>query len=150
MAVAVHPLDVTGADPTVVRTLVVTTDDLVTALETNERRSAGAVLRVTPPFSGRMRARLHVEREADDYDPPEPVHVPPARLLESIPTLPTPDDTEDAIRADPSTTYSPELHRRRHATALERWRATVRKRVTDRATIETTYGEADVEIRTLG
>ena len=39
-------------DPTVIRSLAVTADDVVAALEANERRDAAAVLRVTPPFSG--------------------------------------------------------------------------------------------------
>ena len=137
-------------DPTVVHTLVVTTDDLVTALEANERRDAEAVLRVTPPFSGRMRARLHVAGAEADYDAPAPLHVPPARLVESVPPLPSPDDTEDAIRSDPALSYSPERHRRRHERAVEAWRAAVRRAIVDRATVETPAGPHEVAVATLG
>jgi hypothetical protein len=141
--------DVPSDDPTAVHTLAVRTDDLVTALEANERRDAGAVLRVTPPFAGRMRARLHVEGERD-YEPPEPLHVPPERLVESIPPLPTPDDTEDAIRSDPEATYARELHRERHERAVERWRDAVREAVVETATVETPAGPHEVAVTTLG
>jgi hypothetical protein len=140
--------DVPSDDPTAVRTLAVRTDDVVTALEANERRDAGAVLRVTPPFAGRMRARLHVEGERD-YDPPEPLHVRPERLVGSVPPLPTPDDTEDAIRSDPETTYSRERHRERHERAVERWRAAVRDAVVGTATVETPSGPHEVAVTTL-
>jgi len=100
-------------DPTSIRVLAVTADDVVTALETNQRRDTAAVLRVTPPFSGRMRARLHLDGTEHDYDDPEPIHVPPERLVGSIPSFPTADDTADELRSDPETTYSAETHRSR-------------------------------------
>lgn len=136
-------------DPTVVRSLAVRPDDVVTALEANERRDVGAVLRVTSPFSGRMRARLHRESDAD---PPEPLYVPPERFVdaESLPAYPTPDGTEDAIRADPEVSYSSEIHRRRHEAAVERWRAAVRDAIVDRATVDTNEGRHEVYLTTLG
>lgn len=137
-------------DPTVVHTLAVTTDDVVTALEANERRDAGAVLRVTPPFSGRMRARLHLAGAEGEYDPPAPLHVPPERLVAPVPPLPTPDDTEDAIRSDADRTYSTERHRRRHERAVEAWRAAVRRAIVERATVETPAGSHEVDVTTLG
>ncbi|QLD90402.1 hypothetical protein HWV07_15710 [Natronomonas salina] len=137
-------------DPTVVHTLAVTTDDVVTALEANERREAGAVLRVTPPFGGRMRARLHLAGAESDYDSPEPLHVPPERLVESAPPLPTPDDTEDALRSDPSLTYSPERHRQRHERAVEAWRTAVAGAIVEAATVETPAGPIEVAVTTLG
>lgn len=48
-----------SGDPTDVRAIAVRRDEVVAALEANVRRDAGTVLRVTPPFAGRMRARLH-------------------------------------------------------------------------------------------
>ena len=69
-------------DPTVIDTLAITAEDLIAALEANARRDAGAVLRVTPPFSGRMRARLHLAGAEGGYDDtPRPIHIPPQRLL---------------------------------------------------------------------
>ena len=59
-------------DPTVVRSLAVHADDVVQALETNARADGEveAILRVTPPFSGRMRARLHLAgREGESGRP---------------------------------------------------------------------------------
>ena len=78
-------------DPTVIDTLVVTTDDLIAALEARDRGRRRAVLRVTPPFSGRMRARLHVEGREGEYDcgEGEPVHVHPRAFLpDDFPTFP--------------------------------------------------------------
>ncbi|MFC6874448.1 hypothetical protein [Halobellus marinus] len=46
-------------DPRRIRSLAVTTADVVDAFEASVRGGRELVLRVTPPFSGRMRARLH-------------------------------------------------------------------------------------------
>lgn len=137
-------------DPTAVRVLAVTVDDVVTALEANERRDAGAVLRVTPPFSGRMRARIHVEGGEGEYDDTEPIHVPPERFVEDVPPFPTPDETADELRSDPAATYTPEEHRRRHERRVERWRETVRQSLEERITVETPAGTIEVEVAALG
>ncbi len=136
-------------DPTVVRSLAVTADDVVAALEANERRAAAAVLRVTPPFSGRMRARLHRSGVDADYGVPEPLHVPPERFVAEPPPLPTPDETEDELRTDPDSTYDPETHRRRHEAALEEWRASVRASLVEETTIETPAGPHEVSVSVL-
>ena len=136
-------------DPTEIRVLAVTVDDVVAALEANERRSAGAVLRVTPPFSGRMRARLHRTTVDADYGVPEPLHVPPERFVASPPPLPTPDDTEDELRTDPELSYDPETHRRRHEAALEEWRASVRTSLVGATTVETPAGAHEVSVSIL-
>lgn len=136
-------------DPTTVRHVVVHLDDVVTALEANARRDEGAVLRVTPPFSGRMRARLHLAGRESEYDDPAPLHVDPASLVPDAPPFPDPDDTEDALRSAPDTEYTPERHRLAHADAVERWRKTVRESVTERATVETPAGPHEVEVATL-
>lgn len=134
-------------DPTVVRKLVVRTDDVVTALEANVREDAGTVLRATPPFSGRMRARLH--REGDDAF--GPVHVAPADLVaDDAPSYPTPDDSEDALRADPDVEYTPERHRERHVERVEAWRERVRECVVDEVALDTPDGPHPVEVVTLG
>ena len=140
---------VVSDDPTEIRVLAVTVDDVVAALEANECRSAGAVLRVTPPFSGRMRARLHRSGTAADYDDPKPLHVPPERFVDSPPPMPTPDDTEDELRADPDLEYDPETHRRRHEDALAEWRSAVRGTVLERTTIETPAGPREIEVAAL-
>jgi hypothetical protein len=53
-------------DPSVIRSLAVTAEDLVAAVESRHQRGVRVVLRVTPPFSGRMRARIHVPTGDDD------------------------------------------------------------------------------------
>lgn len=152
LSTAVPCCDVPADDPGVVHTLAVTTDDVVTALEANRRREAGAVLRVTPPFAGRMRARLHIAGAEGEYDSetPQPLHVRPERLVEDVPSLPTPDETEDEIRADPDVTYSTELHRRRHAAAVDVWRESVREAIVETTTVEAGDRRLTVRVTTLG
>jgi hypothetical protein len=123
-----------GPDPTRVRAVAVHAEDVVSALETNRRGGAGgrAVLRVTPPFSGRMRARIHLDQgeTADDT-----VVLPPERLAPEAPSLPRAEDTAAALRDDPDEEYTRERHRRRHERAVEAWRETVADAVVDRVTL---------------
>lgn len=142
--------NVESDDPTVVRVLAVTVDDVLAALEANERRDAGAVLRVTPPFSGRMRARLHLEGTEREYDDPAPVHISPERFLRSVPPFPSPDETEDELRSDPAVSYSPARHRKRHESAVEDWRERLRGALAETATIETPDGPHTVRVAPLG
>lgn len=58
------------SDPTVIRSLAVTSGDVVAALELNRTSDDHAALRVTPPFSARMRARLHVDRSGEGQHQP--------------------------------------------------------------------------------
>lgn len=137
-------------DPTDIRVLAVTADDVVTAIEANERRGVGAVLRVTPPFSGRMRARLHREGGEHDYDDPTPIHIPADRFVDTVPPFPSPDDTEDEIRSERRTMYSRERHRDRHATAVEAWRTRVRESILASVSIPTPGGAHEVRVAALG
>lgn len=137
-------------DPTVVRVLAVTAEDVLAALEANERRDSEAVLRVTPPFSGRMRARLHMAGTESEYDDPAPLHIPPERFVGAVPPFPSPDETEDELRSDPDATYSPERHRERHERAAEAWRGRVRDSIVGEMTIETPAGKRTVRVATLG
>lgn len=138
-------------DPTVVHTVVVTAGDLTSALETNRTSGEHAVLRLTPPFSGRMRARLHVELDGEYDQTPEPVHVEPRAFVdESLPAYPRPADTEDELRADPEQEYSVERHREYHAEAVEQWREQILDAVTSTATVETPTGPTTVDVSLLG
>lgn len=130
--------------------LVVTADDVVTALEANARGDESAVLRVTPPFSGRVRARLHLAGREATYGDPRPIHVGPAALVGDVPSFPSPDDTEDALRSDSAVDYTPERHRERHEAAVATWRETVGGSIRERATVETPAGPHEVAVRTLG
>ena len=134
-------------DPSAIRSLAVTAEDLVAAVESRHQRGEPVVLRATPPFSGRMRARIHVPARDDDAS----VHVDPTALLsESAPAYPRPGETEDALRADPESEYTVERHHERHREALETWRERLLDHVRDRATIETAAGPVTVDVSLLG
>jgi len=138
---------VSGTDPTRIRSVAVTADDVVAAYEAQTRERRAVVLRVTPPFDGRMRARLHVPAEADAVE--DAVVLAPEELVETdaVAPFPSPDDTEDAIRADPDLTYSTELHHERHEAAVEGWRASVREAIVDAVTIAEGH---EIEVKRLG
>ncbi|WP_415380988.1 hypothetical protein [Halosimplex sp. TS25] len=139
-----------SADPARIRTIAVTAEDVVAALEARIQRDSPVALRVTPPFSGRMRARLHAG--ANEYDEtPAPVHVSPGALLdESAPSYPRPANTEDRLRADPDVDYTVERHHERHREAVAAWRERVRDHVRETATIETPDGSHEISISVLG
>lgn len=135
---------------TAIRSLAVHGEDVVTALEARSRSGRDTVLRVTPPFSGRMRARLH-EAGTDEYDDPHPLHLDPARFVaESAPDYPTPDATAQRLRDDPDLEYSRDRHRDRHATAVAEWRETLPGHLVGSITVETTAGPHEIQITTLG
>ncbi|USZ67714.1 hypothetical protein NGM10_13385 [Halorussus salilacus] len=138
-----------STDARVVRSVAVTTADVVAAYEARERSSRPAVLRVTPPFSGRMRARLHV---ADGDVETDAIHIDPATLVAEgeVPAYPSPDDTEDELRADPDAPFSVERHRERHVEAVEAWREAVAEGVVDRVELPTDEGTHAVEVKRLG
>lgn len=137
-------------DPTSIHTIVVTLEDLVSALELRLTSEKEAVLRVTPPFSGRMRARLHVELEAEYSHQPRPVHIDPETLVTGLPPYPRPAETEDELRADPDWEYSVEAHREYHARAVEQWRDQVPATIGAETAIETPDGPTTVTIAVLG
>jgi len=141
---------VESVDPTAIRSLAVTVEDVVATLELNRTTARQAVLRVTPPFSGRMRARLHVVADGEPSGEPPPVHVDPSVLLASPPPYPRPAETEDELRADPAQTYTVERHHERHVAAVADWRVAVAASVRERATVQTAVGPHEIAISTLG
>ncbi len=156
-----------SADWRAIRSIAVTAGDVIAAHEANREGGPRTVLRVTPPFSGLMRARLH--RLVDGEEPgggaaapanegaadagsdvPTPVHVDPADLLaESVPAFPHPDETEDALRADPDAEYTPERHHERHRQAVEDWRERARTNLADAVTVQTPDGPHEVAVTVL-
>ena len=79
------------------------------------------------------------------------VHIDPRALLsESAPAYPRPDETEDALRADPDIEYTVERHHERHREALEAWRERLLDHVVERANIETAAGPVTVDVSLLG
>ncbi len=139
-----------ASDPTVIRSIAVSAADLAAAVELIPTSGEDAVLRITPPFSGRMQARIHAG-DRDDAADPAPVDIPPARLLApSAPDISRPPATADRLRADPAETYSVDRHREYHAAALADWRRELLGAVSDRATIDTPAGETTVTVAVLG
>jgi hypothetical protein len=135
------------SDPTVVRSVAVHVEDVVAAVQAR-REGRPAVLRVTPPFSGRMRARLHVEQDGEKAG--EALHLPPDRLLGAdAPGFPTAAGTEDRLRASdrPDT---PEHRRELHLERIADWREAVADHVVDRLTVETAAGPHEVRVLSLG
>ena len=84
-----------GSDPTVIRSLAVTRSDVVNAFVYTRENPETAVLRVTPPFHGRMRARLHVYY-VEDAAETGAIHIAPETLLEADVVALYPDWDADA------------------------------------------------------
>lgn len=134
-------------DPSVLRSLAVSADDLLAALEADARDGPRTVLRVTPPYSGRMRARLHVVH--DESDDAETLHLPPRAFIDDgAPPYPTPDETADELRDRPDETYSVDRHHDYHKEQVEQWRADLFDHVAERVTVPGT--EHDVAVSLLG
>ncbi|MFB6220049.1 MAG: hypothetical protein ABEH90_01305 [Halolamina sp.] len=115
-------------DPRRIRALAVHTDDILTALEARKRERRQTVLRVLPPFSGRMRARIHVVAGTGREN--GALHVHPGAFVANPPAYPGVDETEDELRARGE--YDIETHREAHAKAVADWRETVRSRLRER------------------
>jgi len=131
-------------DPGVIRSIAVTVDDVVTALEANRSADRSAVLRVTSPFAGRMRARIHVAGGEGSYEgDAEAIHIDPESLVVDVPEYPTADETagdEADLKA----------RRHRHTERVEQWRETVSERLGDEVTLATASGSVDVRVVALG
>ncbi|WP_336337096.1 hypothetical protein [Haloarcula brevis] len=139
-----NPTDsATDTDPTDIRAVAISATDLVAAIEATADGSE-TVLRITPPFSGRMRARLHVVQPDEDD---ETVHLAPDALLTAdAPPYPTPDDTADELRAADDETYSVERHRTYHEQRLAEWRASLPDYVVDNTTVGDTGHDVTVSL----
>ncbi|ODR79699.1 hypothetical protein BG842_08585 [Haladaptatus sp. W1] len=140
-------------DPTAIRVVVVHADDVVTALEANER-GREAVLRITAPFAGRVRARLHVVQESEPVDDglggPAPIRIPPRKLVaEDAPSYPRVDETDPTV-ADPDGEYDVEVHHDRHAAAVAAWRERVRDHLVEAVELDTAAGPHRVSVAVLG
>jgi hypothetical protein len=134
-------------DPTAIRSIAVTVDDVVTALEATRRSDRRTVLRITPPFSGRMRARLH-RPTGDDDDATEAIHLDPSALVSDLPPYPDPDETADRLRT--AGEYTTERHHDRHAAAVREWRVAAREAIVDAVALPTADGPHRVEVKRLG
>lgn len=113
-----------GDEPTEIDSVAVHTEDIVAAVEARDRNRREAVLRITPPFTGRMRARLHVEGTAAEYGDPEPIHVEPRTFVEDVPPFP--------------------------GTGPDAWRSLVAASIVEEVVVETEMGETTVRVHALG
>ncbi|WP_435152904.1 hypothetical protein [Haladaptatus sp. DFWS20] len=140
-------------DPTVIRVVVVHADDVVTALEATER-GREAVLRITAPFAGRVRARLHVVQATEPADDGRggsaPIRIPPRTLVTAeVPPYPQVDDTDPSVRGSTGE-YDVEAHHERHTAGVSAWREGVREHIVETAEIETVAGRHRVAVAVLG
>mgnify|MGYP006272482123 CR=1 FL=1 len=142
--------DVGGPDPRMIRSIAVTVDDVVAAIEATERGRSRLVLRLTPPFYGRMRARIHRDGGEGSYEGDvDPIHLAPEQFLgDDAPPYPDVDETEDRLRE--SGEYDVETHRNVYATAVEEWRVAVRDHLAATVTIDTADGPHEIEVKRLG
>lgn len=139
-----------GDDPASIRSLAVSSEDVVNAFVYGRENPGTAVLRVTPPFHGRMRARLHVYH-VDDTPEMGAIHVPPADLLDEgvVDTYPTLEAVEADLATDGSNP-APERVRGAHGDALESWRERALESIVDAVVLETADGKRRVTVKTLG
>ena len=137
-----------AGDPSSIRSVAVTAADVVVALETNLRSDRRAVLRITPPFSGRMRARLHRLDADPGSETDAVVHLDPAALVADPPPYPDPDETADRLRE--AGAYTPERHHDRHTDAVRAWRRAIREAIVDAVEIRTGDGSHRIEVKRLG
>lgn len=133
-------------DPTAIRSLALSPSDAVDAYAYTQENPGEAVLRVTPPFHGRMRARIHVYR-LDDTELTGAVHVSPAAVIEDDVVADYPRLETALEDVDPTET---ERVRKRHAKAVEEWQARARESIVDSVTLETADGPHPVEIKRIG
>ncbi|WP_266076160.1 hypothetical protein [Haladaptatus caseinilyticus] len=140
-------------DPTVIRVVVIHADDVVTALEATER-GREAVLRITAPFAGRVRARLHVVQATEPADDGRggsaPIRIPPRHLVaDEVPPYPQIDDTDPSV-AETRSEYDVEAHHERHTAVVSAWRKGVREHIVETVEIETVGGSHRVSVSVLG
>ena len=141
-----------GDDPTVIRSLAVSASDVVDAFLYTRENPEDAVLRVTPPFHGRMRARLHVYH-LDDSLETGAIHLQPATLLEesvvdAYSTLEVGSDR--AERGGGPTESDAKRTRDQRTAALESWRDRAREGIVDSVVLETGERETRVDVKRLG
>ena len=148
-----EPDTVAGADPKRIRSIAVHREDVANALEATLRSDREIVLRVTPPFSGRMRARLHsfeegssVPAERGDTEGAATIHIDPRDLITDATAYPEVDET--AVEYPDSDI---ETRRERHAEAVASWRTRIRESVVSSVAIEGDDGAVhEVDVTVLG
>ena len=144
-------------DPARIRSLAVSSEDVANAFVYSRENPGTAVLRVTPPFHGRMRARLHVYH-VDDTRETGAIHVPPADLLteEVVEAYPTLESVEGDLADTPTedteagSSDDPERVHEAYADTLESWRERARESIVDAVALETDERTRRVTVKSLG
>nr|WP_303646854.1 hypothetical protein [Haloarchaeobius salinus] len=128
--------------------MAVHASDVLAALEASEQGNE-TVLRVTPPFTGRMRARIHrvgPDGVTDGRDEGTGAfHLHPGRLIaDTAPAYPRAVDTE------PDGEYDVDTHHERHVRAVEEWREAVTDHLVDSVELAAPEGPHRVDVAILG
>lgn len=133
-------------DPDVIRSLAVSPADIVDAFVYSQENPGEAVLRVTPPFHGRMRARLHVYH-VDDTELTGAVHVRPANVIADDVVADYPQLEETLTDVDDA---EADRLRQRHADAVDAWQQRAREAIADSVTIDIGCETTQVDLKRLG
>lgn len=133
-------------DPSAIRSLAISPADAVDAYVYTRENPGEAVLRATPPFHGRMRARIHVYR-VDDSPMTGAIHVSPGEVIDDDVLAEYPELEAELESADES---EAERLRKRHAEAVEEWQRRAEGAIVDSVTLETPDGPREVEVKRLG
>ncbi|WP_222918114.1 hypothetical protein [Natrinema sp. SYSU A 869] len=135
-------------DPSAIRSVALSPEDAVDAYVYSRENPGDAVLRVTPPFHGRMRARIHVYR-VDDTELTGAVHLSPAAVIADDVVAEYPDLESALADADDDPAEADQI-RERQAEAVEDWQARAREAIVDSVALETADGTHRVDLKTLG
>ncbi|OLZ40246.1 hypothetical protein A6E15_04270 [Natrinema saccharevitans] len=135
-------------DPGAIRSIALSPEDAVDAYVYGRENPGDAVLRVTPPFHGRMRARIHVYRR-DDAELTGAIHLSPADVIADDVVADYPD-LESALADADADPDEAERLRERHADSVAAWRERAREAIVETVTLETDEGPQQVEVKTLG
>ncbi|MCU4751544.1 hypothetical protein OB919_06060 [Halobacteria archaeon AArc-curdl1] len=122
-------------DPRVIRSIAVTADDVLDAFVYTRENPATAVLRVTPPFHGRMRARIHVF-QIDDSSVTGALHLEPARLLEDEVVAAYPSLEPGAAMDESEGTNEGATKFEHYADAVDDWRTGARSAIIDSISLD--------------
>lgn len=136
-------------DVTVVRSIAVSPADVVDAYVYTRENPGQAVVRLTPPFHGRMRARLHAFH-VDDSTETNAVHIDPATLLEpaALERYPTLERVTATLETAEITDTA--VVREHYDSALERWRERARANIRQTATLASGDGQHRVRVVCIG
>ncbi|WP_226007698.1 hypothetical protein [Natrinema salinisoli] len=133
-------------DPSAIRSIALSPEDAVDAYVYSRENPGDAVLRVTPPFHGRMRARIHVYR-VDDTELTGAIHLSPADVIADDVVTDYPD-LESAL--ENAAADDADHIRERHAETVDDWRERAREAIADSVTLETDDGSHRIELKPLG